>query len=254
MKNVISTIKRAAPFLLSCAAGVGVIATAILSSKASVKAEILLEERETGEEKPSKIDTIKTIAPLYIPSIVVGAATIFCIFESNHLSSRQQLALISAYTLTKNKFDGYRSKVKEIYGEAAHQKIIDKLAIEPCKKVDITAPGIASYSSLDFGNDEELHIFHDIYSDRRFESTFSRVLQAEYYLNRDFALGKNVSLNDYYSFLGLEPTSDGDTVGWSFEEGYEWLDFNHRRALLDDGTVVFIIEMQFEPELDYDQW
>lgn len=47
-------------------------------------------------------------------------------------------------------------------------------------------------------------LFYDGYSQRYFESKISQVLQAEYHLNRNFAIGADVTLNDFYLFLGID--------------------------------------------------
>lgn len=37
-------------------------------------------------------------------------------------------------------------------------------------------------------------------------------------------------------------------------EGMFWIEFNHILAKLDDGSVFYIIEMPFEPVLNYDEY
>lgn len=60
----------------------------------------------------------------YIPAAISGTATIFCIFGANVLSKRQQAALTSAYALLNDSYNNYKDKLKELYGEEAHQKIV----------------------------------------------------------------------------------------------------------------------------------
>lgn len=255
MNKLAGYLKRAAPTILSVLTAGSVLATAVLSSKAALKAERLLAEAaEKKGEKLSKTETIRTAAPVYIPTVTVGVAAIALVFGANTLNKRQQIALAGAYTLARDRFVKYRDKVKDIYGEEVHRRIVDELAVEQCRETSIEAPGLASNSCLDFHGDEELYIFHDSFSDRNFESTFSRVLQAEYHLNRNFTLGGSVSLNDYFDFLGLARTDYGDVVGWSMATGYSWIDFHHRRMNLDDGTPCFVIEVQFEPEEGFADW
>ena len=51
-------------------------------------------------------------------------------------------------------------------------------------------------------------------------------------------------MNELYDFLGLEPTDFGNEMGWApTDEGEYWIEFNHRKAKLDDGTVFYILEM-----------
>lgn len=85
----------------------------------------------------------------------------------------------------------------------------------------ITSYGFASSSSLEFEDaDEEPRLFYDSFSNRYFQATFSQVLQAEYHLNRNFALmGGFVPLNMFYEFLGIEPKQDFAGLGWWVDDG-----------------------------------
>lgn len=41
-------------------------------------------------------------------------------------------------------------------------------------------------------------------------------------------------------------------VGWVIEdEGTFWVDFNHRKVELEDSLEVYIIEMLYEPTMDW---
>lgn len=92
-------------------------------------------------------------------------------------------------------------------------------------------------------------LWHKIF----FESSLNRVIQAEYYSNRDFAIGTQLSVNDFYGFLGLDPIDDGDEIGWTMSSGYSWIDFRHYKTTLEDGLEVCIIDMDYVPELDFEQ-
>lgn len=148
----------------------------------------------------------------------------------------------------------YKDKLKELYGEEAHQKIVDAIAEEKAKDVYITSTGLVRNSSLDFDehdpNDERL--FYDAYSNRYFESSINRVIQAEYHLNRDFVISGYLPANHFYQLLGLEPLEGGDTVGWSIDTGIYWIDFNHSKVTLDDGLEVLVIDMDWVPDAGWD--
>lgn len=91
-------IKRSIPIILAGIGTVGVIATTVMTAKATIKATELIEKAEAEkDEKLTTIETIKTIAPVCIPTIAVGVATIGCVISSAILSRKQQAALIGAY-------------------------------------------------------------------------------------------------------------------------------------------------------------
>lgn len=168
------------------------------------------------------------------------------------LSRRQQAALSSAYALVSQSYKEYTDKVKELYGEETHKTIMEAIVKEKCKDVSLRTTGFLDDSTLDFdadGSDPEVHhTFYDQFSNRYFESTVSKVLQAEYHLNRNFAIrGGDGTVNEFYEFLGLAPIDGGDTIGWAVCDELMWVDFNHTKVTLDDGMEVYIVEPVFTP-------
>lgn len=248
-------LKRHSSTILTCVGAAGVAITAVMAVKATPKAIRLLEEAEKEKgEALTKIEVVKTTAPVYIPSAVMGVLTISCIFGANMLNKRQQAALTSAYAVINRAYSNYRNKVCELYGEETHENILASIAAEKAKNVPIYSSTFTSNCCLDFDDPtEEEKLFYDVFGERYFQSTFSRVLQAEYHLNRNFVLGATVSLNDFYEFLGIEKTDYGDTVGWDIFGGLCWVDFDHRKTVMDDGLECYIIDMAFEPYPDFDK-
>lgn len=250
-------VRKYSPVALSCVASVGVVVTAVAAVKATPKAVMLIQadSRKKHDGDPyaaTKKEAVVAAWKCYIPAVAIGASTIACIMGANALNRHQQAALTSAYALVQNSYKEYKDKLKELYGEEAHNAIMDSIVKEKCKDISIYTPGcLVSSSSLDFGEGMEPEItrtFYDAFSQRYFESTIEKVIQAEYHLNRNFMFAGVIPLNDFYEFLGLEKTEFGDTVGWSSVNGdIYWIDFNHHRLTLDDGMEIYVIEMVFEP-------
>lgn len=252
----ISYLKRGSPTILTCIGAIGVVATSIMAVHATPKALTMIhkDSRLKHDGDPyaySKMEAVESAWKCYIPTILVGTSTIVCIFGANILSKRQQAALTSAYTLVNNAYQGYKNKVKELYGEETHQKIIDSIVKENCKDVYISAPGFYDCSSLDFDdhNPEDNRLFYDTFSNRYFESSVIRVIEAEYHLNRNWWLGAGICLNDFYELLGLDAIDGGEELSWFPEDGINWIDFNHHKTVLDDGLEVYVIEFVFTPRL-----
>lgn len=246
-------LKRNSSIILTCIGGAGVVATTVMAVKATPKALTLLET--ATEEKGDELTTwevVRTAGPVYIPSAVAGVATLACIFGANALNKRQQAALMSAYALIDSSYKEYKGKLKELYGEEAHDKIVDAIAIEQVndEAVYATGPcGIYRQAINEDTGDEML--FYDEYGNRYFNSTIERVITAEYHLNRNFVLRGFSPLNEFYDFLGLEPTDYGSEVGWTAEDGVPWIDFHHHKAVSDDGLECCIIEIPFGPTVGY---
>lgn len=255
-------LKKYSPVALSCAASVGVIVTVVTAIKATPKAVELVkaDSRKNHNGDPyayTRKEAFMSAWKCYIPTAAFGLSTIACIMGANALNSRKQAALTSAYALINQSYKEYKDKLKELYGEEAHNAIVDSIVSEKCKDVFLYASDWAGYSCLDFGEDtaaypEIVRTFYDSFSQRYFETTISKVIQAEYHLNRNFMFKGVIPLNDFYEFLGLEKTEFGETVGWSSCNGdIYWIDFNHHKLTLEDGMKIFVIDMVFEPTAEW---
>lgn len=230
--------------ILTCAGGVGVIATTVMAVKATPKAMQLIKAAE--EEKSEKLtwmETIKIAGPTYAPSVIVGIATIGSIFGANALNKRSQAALMGAYALVDQTFRDYKTHVEEEYGEEANAHIREKIVKDRYVEQKTELGG-------------ETKLFYDFYSGRYFNSTMEKVLAAEFALNRQIILGECAYLNDFYQELGLPLTDIGDEVGWS--RGHmcdmycqEWVDFNHQDVIQDDGLECCIITFMQDPTVDF---
>lgn len=245
--------KRNASTILTTVGGVGVVATTVLAIKATPKALKVLEQaKEEKQEELTKAEIIKVAGPSYIPTILMGTATIACIFGANVLNHRQQAALMSAYALVDNSYKEYKNKLKELYGEEAHNNIVDSIMVEKAKDVGITAESLCANTCLtDAESCGEPVLFYDEWSGRYFESTIEQIIAAEYHINRNFVLRGYVTLNELYTFLGLEITDHGDALGWAVEDELYWIDFNHHKVVMDDGLECYIIETPWGPSTDF---
>lgn len=242
-----SFVKRNSATILTCVGGVGVVATAVLTAKATPKALRLLDEaKEIKGEELSKVEIVKVAGPAYIPAVLVGVSTIACIFGANSLNKRQQAALMSAYALLDSSYKEYKQKVGELYGEDAHNQIKDAIAKD-------------KYNEQEIKMDSDKRLFYDEYSDRYFESTTEEVLKAEFELNKTLAENGGAFLNEFYDHLGLPKTDYGDHLGWNKYEIYDmhwtsWVNFDHRKVVMDDGLECTIISLLPDPSFDFEDY
>lgn len=243
MKNTF--VKKSIPAILSVTAAVGVALTGYYSAMAGAKAK---EHALANPEEP-------TDWKIWLPAIGAGTGTVICIFSAQFLGARNQTSLASAYALADQAYKNYTGKVKELYGEEVHNRIVDSIAREKASDPILYATDFSGNASLDFGVEEKPVLFYDSFANRYFESTMTHVLQAEYHLNRNYVLGGCVTLNDLYEFLGIEKTAYGDIVGWAISSELYWIDFAHRKVVLEDGSEYYTIDMIFPPnEEDLENW
>ena len=132
-------LKKNSSTILTCVGAVGVVGTAVTAVKATPKAlDILAEATEEKGEELTKVEKFKVAGPVYIHSVLIGTATIACIFGANILNKRQQGALMSAYALLDNSYKQYKGKVKELYGEEVDTHIKKEIVKDKYKELDIS--------------------------------------------------------------------------------------------------------------------
>ena len=252
------SLKKASPTILTCIGAVGVVATAVLAVKATPKADSLIkaDSRRNHDGDPyaaTKLEAVKSCWKCYIPAAATGTATIMCIFGANALNKKQQASLASAYALVSRSYTDYKRKLKELYGKEAHDKIMESLAVEKSDPPAVIEGGLFRTNSTEFKDAEEtMYLFYDRAGERYFQATIGQVLQAEYHLNRNMVLGMGfMTLNMFYDFLGIERIPEGDTVGWMLSDELCWIDFDHSKAMVDDGlngeVPCYIIDTDYEP-------
>jgi len=245
------SLKHYSPAILTCVAVVGVVATSVMSVKATPKAIKLLGNAadEKGEDL-TKLEIVRIAGPVYIPALAVGIATVSCIFGANALNKRSQASLVSAYAMLDQSYQRYRKAANSVYGDDADSKI----KIQAAKEVFVSADGYHMYSP-DLDHVGEKILFYDDYSQRYFTSTMSSVLNAQYHLNRNLALRGDTSVNEFYEFLGIDKIEGGDAVGWSMDElmedGLMWLDFENKFVEMEDGLECYITSTLFGPTVLY---
>ena len=263
--NIGKRLKKASPTILTCIGAAGVVVTAVLAVRATPKAELLIrkdsEKNHNGDPNAAtKAEIVKSCWKCYIPAAATGTATIMCIFGANALNKKQQASLASAYALVSRSYTDYKRKLKELYGKEAHDKIMESLAVEKSDPPAVIEGGLFRTNSTEFKDAEEtMYLFYDRAGERYFQATIGQVLQAEYHLNRNMVLGMGfMTLNMFYDFLGIERIPEGDTVGWMLSDELCWIDFDHSKAMVDDGlngeVPCYIIDTDYEamPESEWD--
>lgn len=253
VRQIILFLKRNSSTVLTCVGAVGVIATSVFAVKATPKARMLIDEAEEVKgESLTKLEVVKVAGPAYAPAVITGTATIACIFGANVLNKRSQAALASAYALLDNSYKEYKKKVEELYGEEASAKVREELANDAFEE-----------HPIEVSNDKQL--FYDMYSDRYFESTMQKVLEAQYNLNRSFATKGYAYLNEFYDYLEIEPIPSGYKLGWSKAQCLDmhcqsWIDFNNELIAIgsDDpdyeGLECCVISIMTDPIVGFEDY
>lgn len=236
-------LKKHSSTILTVAGAAGVVGTSVLAVKATPKALLLLNEakEEKGEEL-TPVEVIKVAWKPYIPAAIVGTSTIICIFGINHLSTKNQASLMSAYALLDNSYKEYRNKVNELYGEEADKNVKGEI--------------MKSEFEEDVEPDDGKEWFFDFQSVRFFQSTMDEVLRAESQFQELLRERGYACLNEYYDILGIPPIEEGTQLGWFDSENIdpydcEELEFVYTKTTRDDGLTCWVIDTNMTPTVDY---
>lgn len=227
------------PLLLTAVGATGVITTAVLASKATVKAvnvldreearRVELEIRTHTEGLPvTKREKLDLVWKLYIPAVVSGTMTCSCIIAANVIGNRRAVALAAAYSLSERAlseykdlvdyredlFDEYKEKVKEKVGEDQAKAIQDEVTQE---RINKTIPPLATI----MGTGDSL--CHDAFTNRYFMCNKETIRKAANDINYQILKSDWATLSDFYKIVNLEPTSVSDEMGWNGENPCEVL-------------------------------
>ena len=213
----------------------GVVTTAVMAAKNTIKAKEILDTRIT--EESTKLEVVKTVLPAYLPTIATGAATIACIAGSTILSKKSQASLASAYALSNETFKKYRSKLIELHGEEDDKEIREAIVR--------TNP---EYHLWGVDAPDKKLTFYDDIGDRTFTMYERELMDAEYHFNRNFVLSGEQTLNQFYEFLGLDPIDGGDEIGWDICGGICWIDIQHTPIVSKTGKTLYRLDYVFSPE------
>lgn len=237
-------IKKNMSTILSIGAAIGVVVSNVLTNKASIKATLKIDEVEKKKHRElTFIEEVKVAAPIYAPSIVVGAATIWCIFGSNFLNKKQLAALAGAMSILQANFKRYREEVVHKVGKEKEEDIW-KASRTPITKT-------VSEKESRFADTTGLTFFIDSLTDEGFYTDKATVESAILKLNRKLALSPNqtVTLNQFRNDLELHPTNFGNIVGWSKidmdenDKTDEWIDIQLVPFENTDGYYIRYLDL-----------
>ena len=243
LKNLGGMISRNSPAILTGLGCAGVLGTAILTGKASIKAYQILED-ETYQRVKRKTDEVITgqeafllIWKVFIPPVLMGATSIACIIGANSINSSRNAALAALYSLSETAFREYKDKVVEEIGRNKELKVRDSIAQDR-----VTSNPVGDRTIIITGNGDVL--CYDALSDRYFRSSAEKIRQQVLELNEDLRNDMWLDLNDFYYAIGLPNTKLGDMMGFDMDKGYIQVEYssqlvpdNQQPCLVIDTTV-----------------
>lgn len=207
---------------------------------------------------------------LYGPAVVLGAASIACIFASHGIMRKRNAGLLAAYSVVENGFSEYRSRVRDILGEEAEERL--RLGIEDHEIEETSVDDEGNETSVvrnapvfNLSNCSPYARYFDQYSVSGWQGDEIEEMFLdghEQFANDRYNAYGYVMLNSVYHDLGYEETSDGQLVGWAkgsggddrviFErhKGYRWVEIDGMRKLIPTTIIDFNVDGDVHKAID----
>ena len=260
--NLGRVLTKNSPTLLTVIGVAGLVGTAILTGKATLKAIDILHDEDCikrcgqdrsgckdcdvcGYDSLTAKEMIKATWQCYVPAAVTGLLTIGAIIMANKINLRRTAALASVYALSEAALKEYQNKVVETIGKGKQRQIKDEIARDrivknPPKEEEIIFTGKGET------------LCYDSLSGRYFKSDIEQIRQVLNKLSRDLMTEMYMDLNHVYGELGLKSTKLGDNIGWHIDDGLIEPDFSSQ--LTENGTPCLVLDFVTEPRYGYNNY
>ena len=250
IKNTKCFLGKHSPEILTGIGVAGMVTSTVLAVKATPKALVLLEEARTNEDgtledKLTIVETVKVAWKPYVPAIAVGIASISCIIGASRVNYKRNAALATAYALSERTLINYRDKVIETLGEKKEKEVRDKISQDQIDRKPISSSQVIITPK---GNT----LFMDSITGRYFRSDLDSIKKAVIELNMEISHQNYISLNEFYSNIGLDRISNGDNLGWNIDNGYVEIDYS--TCLADNDEPCIVIDYISQPKYDFDKF
>lgn len=207
-----SVITANSPVLLVGTAVAGVVATGVLAAKGGYKARGIIEEaQELKGEDLTTNEKVQLTWLCFATPALTGASTIAATVGVHVIHNKRNAALAGLYAVASTKLDDYKEQAEELLGPKKTQALNDAVAQ---KTVDREGP---------FENNEVrmltdgTELCHDATTGRWFMSSVNKIESAINDMNRRVLSSGEISLNEFYDQVGLEPIPWGETFGWNVQ-------------------------------------
>ena len=250
-KNILNTTRRFlygnTPEILTGIGITGMITSTILAVRATPRALELLDikKKEVDDDVLTIQETIKTAWKPYIPATVSMIISTTCLISAVAVNNRRNTALVTAYTLSEKAFTSYRNQVIEDVGKNKEKRIKDKVSQ---KQVDNNPPNKNQIILTNKGNT----LLQDTISGRYFRSDLDSVRKAMNELNKELLHNDSISINDYYSLIGLTGIKGGDDIGWTVSKGLVEFDFS--ACIVNDDEPCIVIDYNIVPFTGFNKY
>jgi hypothetical protein len=227
----------------------GTVTTAYLTGTASFKAARIIDRATEESLDNDNVAVLHELTPLskvkmtwrlYIPPVLMGAATVTAIVAANRIASKKIAALAIAGGLSDRALQEYKAKVVERLGENKARNMQDEIA------QDRVTNDVANREVIAVGTGEVL--CYDMNTGRYFTSTVEDIKRAENKINWELIHFGSASLSEFFDQIGLPATTYSDNVGWNMNHQMEVV---FSTTMTPDSRPCIAIDFKNPPIADY---
>lgn len=260
--------KKNSPHIFFVGGVVGVVSSAVLACRATLKLEAALDEikNDIQEVKALRDDpapdsqypdgqytrdlgyvygkSVQKIGRLYGPSVLIGAVSISALTGSHIQMTRRNAALTATLAAVSKAYNEYRLRIQEELGEERELEVYRGIKDEKNDKkevVQVTDPnGWSPYAR--FFDEANVNWQKDAELNRIF------IQCQQNYANHRLRARGHVFLNEVYDSLGMERSRAGAVVGWVVDgDGDGYIDF----GLFEARSSRFVNNLERSIILDF---
>lgn len=248
-------LKKNSPQILFVAGIVGTIATTVLASRATLKAQHVIvdmtEEREAiditsmkGGYAPEEYTGVVVeqytlgavqLTKLYGPTVIVGVVSIACLTKSHRQLTNRNTALTVAYTGLYKTFQNYRARVTDQLGPEIDQQFLHGTVTEEIETTDKNGKKkVKEITTLDSSSEAELTRWFSRETSTSWtqDPGYNQIMLdgQEKWATTLLHRQGHLFLNEVYDLLGFQRTKTGSIVGWIHKDlgnNDSFVSFNH---------------------------
>ena len=261
MSTVTRKLNKVGPEILAVAGGIGVVTSAVMACKATLKVNDILDDAKNTVEKIHEVrempemvdkyteeDSKKDLAIVYIqtgvkliklygPSVLLGTASLGCIFTSHKILRKRNMALAAAYATVDRGFKEYRSRVVERFGKELDRELKYNIRAKEIEEVVVNEDGTQTsventVEAVDPNVYSEYARFYDdgcLGWSKSSEDNLYFLKCQQNHANELLQAKGHLFLNEVYDMLGIPRTKAGQVVGWVYDKdnctGDNFVDF-----------------------------
>ena len=237
-------VDKHSPEILTGLGIAGMVTTTVLAVQATPKALALMEQQkdELGVDKLHPVEVAKTTWKCYVPAAAVGVVSVACLVGASSVNLRRNAALATAYALSESTLREYQKKVVEEIGEKKEKRVREAVT-----KDEVDRNPVSNNQVIITGSGDAL--CYDLACKRYFKSNIDKLRKVENELNMRLRNENYISLNEFYSEIGLDEVGVGHDLGWNIDKGYLKLEFSSH--LTEDGTPCLVVGFDNPPRWDF---